>query len=80
MRFAWIAPLYTNWMGDAGFLKRLKVQIRMPGLYGDLVTYRAKVTEKNDATGSVILDLTGTNQNDRVATEGSAEVTLPRKG
>ena len=80
MRFAWIAPLFTNWMGDAGFLKRLKVQIRMPGLYGDLVTYRARVTEKNDETGSVILELTGTNQNEKVATVGSAEVILPRKG
>ena len=80
MRFAWIAPLYTNWMGDAGFLKRLNVQIRLPGLYGDLVTYRATVTEKNDETGSVSLDLTGTNQNEKVATVGSAEVILPKKG
>ena len=80
MRFAWIAPLFTNWMGDAGFLKRLKIQIRMPGLYGDLVTYGAKVTDKDDATGSVSLDLTGTNQNDKVATGGSAEVILPKKG
>ena len=27
MRFAWIAPLVTNWMGDEGFLKRLYVQV-----------------------------------------------------
>ena len=36
MRFAWVAPLVTNWMGDDGFLKRLKVQVARPGLYGDL--------------------------------------------
>ena len=53
MRFAWVAPLLTNWMGDSGFLKRLKVQIRLPGLYGDLVTYAAKVTGKDEVSGLV---------------------------
>ena len=79
MRFAWVAPLITNWMSDAGFLKRLKIQIRLPGLYGDLVTYRAKVTARDAATGAVSLDITGTNQGGKLATTGSAEVILPRK-
>ena len=30
MRFAWVAPLVTNWMGDHGFLKRLYVQVKRP--------------------------------------------------
>ena len=79
MRFAWVAPLLTNWMGDAGFLKRLKVQIRLPGLYGDLVTYGATVTGKDEASGLVSLDITGTNQNGKLATTGTADVVLPRR-
>ncbi|MED5395325.1 MAG: MaoC family dehydratase N-terminal domain-containing protein [Pseudomonadota bacterium] len=79
MRFAWVAPLVTNWMGDAGFLKRLNVQIKLPGLYGDLVTYEAKVIGKDEATGVVSLDITGTNQNGKLATTGGAEVILPRR-
>jgi len=79
MRFAWVAPLVTNWMGDAGFLKRLKIQIKMPGLYGDLVTYSAKVNSKEGSSGLVTLDITGTNQFGKVATTGVAEVILPRR-
>ncbi len=79
MRFAWVAPLITNWMGDGGFLRRLYVQVRTPVIYGDVVTYRATVTAKDDAPGVVKLDITGTNQEGEVATAGNADVELPRK-
>lgn len=79
MRFAWVAPLVTNWMGDAGFLKRLQVQVRRPGLYGDLTTYTAKITGKDAGTASVTLDITGTKQDGSVNTAGTAEVVLPRR-
>ncbi len=79
MRFAWVAPLITNWMGDGGFLRRLYVQVRTPVIYGDVVTYRATVTAKDDAAGVVKLDITGTNQEGEVATAGNADVELPRK-
>ena len=48
MRFAWISPLLTNWMGDAGTLKRLSLQIAAPNLYGDTTSYRGKVTNKTE--------------------------------
>jgi acyl dehydratase len=79
MRFAWVAPLVTNWIGDDGFLKRLAVQVRAPGLYGDLMTYRAKVAAKDDATGLVRLEISGTNQKGAVTTAGNAEVVLPKR-
>ncbi len=79
MRFAWVAPLLTNWMGDDGFLKRLYVQVRAPGLYGDQVTYTAKVAAKDAASGAVRIDLAGTNQKGIVTTAGSADVILPRR-
>lgn len=79
MRFAWVAPLVTNWMGDRGFLKRLKVQVARPGLYGDLTTYAARVTAKDHEAGTVALEITGTRQGEAVNTRGAAEVALPRR-
>jgi acyl dehydratase len=79
MRFAWVAPLVTNWMGDDGFLQRLQVQVRRPGLYGDLTTYTAKVTAKNPSATSVTLGISGTKQDGSVNTAGEAEVQLPRR-
>jgi acyl dehydratase len=79
MRFAWVAPLVTNWMGDGGWLKRLKVEVRRPGLYGDLVVYGAKVTGKDDATGIVRLEIAGTKPDGSITTAGEAEVVLPRR-
>jgi len=79
MRFAWVAPLVTNWMGDDAFLKRLKVQVSRPGLYGDLTTYAARVVDKNETDRSVKLEITGTKQGDLVNTRGEADVVLPSR-
>ena len=79
MRFGWVAPLVTNWMGDQGFLKRLNVQVVRPGLYGDLTTYAGRVTAKDDAAKTVTLDINGTTRDGKVNTRGSAEVTLPSR-
>jgi hypothetical protein len=79
MRFAWAAPLVTNWMGDHGFLKRLYVQVRRPCLYGDLTTYSARVTEVDPASGTVKLNISGTKQDGSLSTGGEAEVILPKR-
>ena len=77
MRFAWVAPLVTNWMGDHGFLKRLYVQVKRPGLYGDLVTYNATVTSKNEDESSITVSIAGGTEDGRVSTAGEAVVVLP---
>ena len=79
MRFAWVAPLVTNWMGDDGFLKRLKVQVARPGLYGDLTTYSGRVTARDEDTKTVALEITGTRQGETVNTRGTADVILPTR-
>lgn len=79
MRFAWVAPMVTNWMGDNGFLRKLDVQVAAPGLYGDVTTYEAVVSGKDETNGIVTLDITGTNQTGQVSTKGTALVELPRK-
>ena len=79
MRFAWVAPLVTNWMGDEAFLKRLKVQVARPGLYGDLTTYSGRITARDEETKTVTLEITGTRQDGMVNTRGEAEVVLPAR-
>ena len=79
MRFAWVSPFVTNWMGDAGFLKKLYVQVRRPMIYGDTVWYAGKVTAKDEAARTVTVEITGVNQEGEQATAGSAVVELPRR-
>lgn len=81
MRFAWISPLLTNWMGDHGFLKRLYVEIKAPAIYGDTAWYQGKVAEKGtDPAGTLVkVQITGINQVGITATTGEAEVLLPSR-
>ncbi len=81
MRFAWTAPLVTNWMGDGGFLRKLSVQVRKPMLYGDTMEFRGKVSGKSrEGEPAVEIEITGTNQEGETATKGRAEVVLPARG
>jgi acyl dehydratase len=79
MRFAWISPLLTNWMGDRGLLARLKVTINLPFLYGDTCWYTGEVTRvlAEGDYDRVSVSITGTNQRGVVITRGVAEVLLP---
>ncbi|MBI4589132.1 MAG: MaoC family dehydratase N-terminal domain-containing protein [Candidatus Rokubacteria bacterium] len=81
MRFAWVCPLITNWMGDAGFLKRLSVQVRTPAIYGDTAWYQGTVAEKaRDAGGAVVrIRIAGVNQVGMTTTTGEADVVLPAR-
>lgn len=79
MRFAWLAPLLTNWIGDAGFLQSLDVRVKAPNIYGDITWYRGTVG-KTRPLGTRLLveiDVTGTNQLGEETTSGRAEVLLP---
>lgn len=79
MRFAWLSVLLTNWMGDNGFLQRLRINTVEPVLYSDTNWYRGTITKvTNTDHGAVVsLKITGTNQLGDVTTTGQAEVRLP---
>jgi len=79
MRFAWVAPLITNWMGDRGFLSRLQLTIHAPVLYGDTNWYAGTVVERtvDGDAARVRIRVTGTNQLGAVTSSGEAEVRLP---
>jgi acyl dehydratase len=81
MRFAWVCPLLTNWMGDRGVLERLYVQVKAPAIYGDTLWYQGKVKAKSQAPGGwrVTLGLAGVNQVGITATTGEADVLLPSR-
>ncbi|MEE8076144.1 MAG: MaoC family dehydratase N-terminal domain-containing protein [Candidatus Binatia bacterium] len=80
MRFAWVSPLVTNWMGDNGFLRKLYVQVRTPNIYGDVTWYRGKVAGKvRDGKSVVKVQITGVNQAGETTTQGNAEVVLPTR-
>lgn len=79
MRWAWVSPLLTNWMGDHGILKRLRISANEPILYGDANWYRGTVIKNVVKESGVALTvrITGTNQLGVVTTTGEAEVEIP---
>jgi acyl dehydratase len=79
MRFAWVAPLVTNWIGDCGSLQRLDVQVRRPGLYGDVTVFAGKVVSKEASSRTVRIEITGTRQDGMINTVGTAAVVLPSR-
>ncbi len=81
MRFAWICPLLTDWMGDDGTLRCLSVRLVAPNLYGDTTWYRGVVTSKTSVDGGVLagIRITGSNQLGESTTIGEAGVFLPLK-
>jgi acyl dehydratase len=80
-RVAWLGHLVTNWMGDAGLLARLAVQVRRHNLIGDTTWCRGSVTARAlvEDRGEVTLGLTAVNQRGETIAAGQAVVVLPRR-
>lgn len=81
-RCAWMSTLVTNWMGDAGVLKRLRVELRLPNLIGDTTWCKGKVKGKamKDGCALVEIEIWAENQKGEItAPNGSATVILPSK-
>ena len=78
-RSSWMASLVTNWMGDAGFLKRIRTQMRGFNIMGDSTWCRGKVTKKYVKDGHALVDIEirGENQRGELTTPGLATVLLP---
>ena len=81
-RISWIGQLMTNWMGDDGFLRRLKVSVRRPNIFGDVSWCRAKIVDKRieAAVHLVELAVSVENQLGEVTASGMAVVELPTRG
>jgi N-terminal half of MaoC dehydratase len=86
--------LLANWMGDAGFVRKLYTCYRRPIFYGDAgwyqgtVTAKSRVTEEGDGSDgaprsanyhAVTVSLEGTNQLGELHCEGYATLYLPSR-
>jgi acyl dehydratase len=80
-RVAWLGHLVTNWMGDAGRLARLAVQVRRHNLIGDTTWCRGTVAGRAlvEERGEITLSLSAVNQRDETIAAGEAVVILPRR-
>lgn len=80
-RSAWMATLVTNWMGDAGVLKRIRTQMRRFNIMGDTTFCKGKVVNKyvKDGCALVDIEIAAENQRGEVTTPGFATVLLPAR-
>jgi acyl dehydratase len=85
MRETWMIHALTDWMGDDGWLWKLRVEFRKFNYVGDLQTITGRITRKylaEDATGihpAVDLELASTSQRGEVTAPGTASVLLPSR-
>jgi acyl dehydratase len=79
-RVAWLGHVVTNWIGDAGQLRRLNAQVRRHNLIGDVTWCTGRVTGKTEARGESLVDveLEATNQRGELTARGTATAALPR--
>ncbi|MEO8456663.1 MAG: MaoC/PaaZ C-terminal domain-containing protein, partial [Chloroflexota bacterium] len=75
-----LVRVITDWMGDEGFLRRLKFEMRRQHRPGDTVVCRGRVVGLDEAAAAVQLEVWLENEREGVATPGDATVVLPRRG
>lgn len=80
-RSAWMCTMVTNWMGDAGVIKRIRTQMRRFNIMGDTTFCKGKVVKKyiKDGTPLVDIEIAAENQRGEVTTPGLATVALPSR-
>ncbi len=80
-RSAWLASAVTNWMGDAGVLKRSRTELRRFNTIGDTTWCKGTVTRKyaKDGYPLVDLDIKAENQRGETTGVGLATVALPSR-
>lgn len=80
-RISWMGQHMTNWMGDAGFLRRLSVSVRRPNIFGDISWCRAEIVDKRIDAGAHVVDLAlrVENQLGEITAKGRATVALPAR-
>ncbi len=76
-----LVRVVTDWMGDEGFLRKLRFEMRRQQRPGDTMLCRGGVTAKyeRDAEGWLELDVWAENEREGITTPGNAVVILPRR-
>ena len=81
MRETWLCHLITDWIGDDGWLWRLRCEHRKFNYLGDTTWVRGTVVGKHltDGRAEVHLEVRCENQRGEVTTPGTAVVLLPTR-
>jgi hypothetical protein len=81
MRETWLCHLVTDWMGDEGWLWKLRCEHRRFNYVGDTTWVRGAVVDKQvvDGRHEVHLEVRCENQRGEVTTPGTAVVLLPTR-
>jgi acyl dehydratase len=80
---ACLGRLLTDWIGDDGWLRKLRFEMRRMNMNGDTMSVKGKVVENREiADGDNELDIELWAENDRegITTPAFATVTLPSRG
>ena len=74
--------LLTDWIGDEGWLRKFRMEMRRMNRLGDTMVLKGKVTDKyvKDGEHYVELDVWAENEREGVTTPSKATVILPSKG
>ncbi len=80
-RCSWLTHHLTNWMSDAGFLRKAHCKVRRHNPEGDLLFIKGKVKRKfvEDGRKLVEIEQEGHNQDDELSVVGSGIVELPAR-
>ena len=80
-RISWMGQLMSNWMGDAGQLRKLSATIRRPNVFGDVSWCKARIADKRVEDGAHVVDLELQidNQLGETTAKGTAVVELPAR-
>jgi len=80
-RCSWMTHHLTNWMGDAGWLRHIAVEIRRHNPVGDTLYINGEVTRafKEEDANLVEVRQTATNQERELSVQASAIVQLPSR-
>ncbi|QVQ26098.1 FAS1-like dehydratase domain-containing protein [Achromobacter deleyi] len=81
-RNSWLTHHLTNWMGDAGFLRKSTCKIRRHNPEGDMLFFKGRVTRKYVENGRHLVEIEqeARNQDDELSVLGSGVVELPTRG
>jgi len=81
-RICWLGNLFTNWMGDDGFLKKMHADLRAFNMVGDTTWLKGKVDKKyfKSEEHLVDIDCRAEDQRGRTTMYGSATILLPSRG
>lgn len=78
-RLGWLGQVVTDWAGDLGLVRRLKMRALLPNLLGDTLWCKGVVTATAvvDGKGTVEIDLEAVNQQGDISCVGNATAILP---